>query len=217
MMGYKNGVIKILCSLVSFLLALVFSGVISPYVVEKVCENKEIYNSVYEKVNETVEIEVDREELSLDNEQIIENLRIPQFIKDKIEFDENTEIKNLEEVKNIVYSTITDVVIRIVVYVAVTILTFVILVLIALILGIIEKFPIASELNKLVGAAAGAAVGVVIIYVMMIFVMLTEHTKISSNIIKNIADNEWLNYMYTNNYLWDFIMNFIEMIKKIKL
>lgn len=213
--GYAKGFLKIVYSLVSWIIILMFVIVATPHIESYLRNDTDIYNKVVAYCEEFIRTRAEKEmdasggDISalLDNEmfaqiadqipsELLENLKeqageITGEIADELmadyDFYGNTAI------------AAADLLIRGVSTLVAVIAGAIVSAIISALLGFIGKLPLIGFANKMLGLAAGAANGLLIVWIAFYLVSLLCATEIGSAIVTQIYANEFLVYLYENN------------------
>lgn len=213
--GYAKGFLKIVYSLVSWIIILVFVIVATPHIENYLRNDTDIYNKVVAYCEEFIRTQTEKEmdasggDISalLDNEmfaqiadqipaELLENLKeqageITSEIADELmadyDFYGSTAV------------AAADLLIRGISTLAAVIAGAIVSALISALLGFIGKLPLIGLANKVLGLAAGAANGLLIVWIAFYLVSLLCATELGSMIVTHIYANEFLVYLYENN------------------
>ena len=75
-------------------------------------------------------------------------------------------------------------------------------------LGIISDLPVIGGLNRVAGGALGLGTGLIIVWILFIVITLLYDTGLGKACFENIAENEFLTFLYNNNILMQYITKF---------
>lgn len=207
LIGRKIGFIKIVFSLCSIIITLILTTWISPTVNDLLKGNEKFYNLVIEKVEVMLPFE---EEDTKTNEQVsyIEKLPVPQAIKDTLIENNNTDIYKtlaVENFKAYVSKYLASVVINAIAFVITFIIILILLWVICNALNLISKLPILNHINKTAGMLAGLIQGFIIIWILFLIITILGGTTLGQEALKMVEENEILSFIYSNNFLLNFI------------
>lgn len=209
--GYAKGFLKIVYSLISWVVILVFVSIATPHIHDYLKNNTDIYNKVVayceEAIREKAEQEI--EESDGDMPALTEN-ELFAAIAEKLPEDLLQNIKEQAEeltgdlMENYgLYEktavTMADLVLKGISTIAAMLAGAILSAFISVILGFIAKLPLIGFANRILGLAAGAANGLLIVWLAFYLVAVLCTTQMGSEVITHINANEFLTYLYENN------------------
>jgi uncharacterized membrane protein required for colicin V production len=193
LIGLKVGLIKIIFSLFSFILALMLTVWISPSV-NRILKNNE---SFYEKASQKVEgILFENQEQAGDDDKMIEELPLPKSIKESLIENKSKAEANI---KAYIVSQVTDIAINALAFVITFIVAFIALWVVSIALNIISKLPILNQLNKLTGLVVGGLQGLVIVWILFIVITIFSGTELGGTAFEQIESSVILAFLYDKN------------------
>ena len=148
--GMKAGFIKTIFSLVSLVLALVLTVWISPVVKDALKGNEKIYHGVSSGIEKILPL--GEEELASEEQtSLIEKLKLPQSIKEKL--IENNTVQNyktlaVDNFKDYIFDYLTDIIINALSFILTFIVIMILLWIICLALDLVSKLPLLNSINK---------------------------------------------------------------------
>lgn len=209
--GYAKGFLKIVYSLISWVVILVFVSIATPHIHDYLKNNTDIYNKVVayceEAIREKAEQEI--EESDGDMPALTEN-ELFAAIAEKLPEDLLQNIKEQAEeltgdlMENYgLYEktavTMADLVLKGISTLAAMLAGAILSAFISVILGFIAKLPLIGFANRILGLAAGAANGLLIVWLAFYLVAVLCTTQLGGEVITHINANEFLTYLYENN------------------
>jgi uncharacterized membrane protein required for colicin V production len=199
--GRKVGLIKIIFSLFSFIIALMLTVWISPSV-KGMLKNNETF---YEKASQKVENMLFEEQKETDDtDDMIEGLPLPKSIKETLKENKDKQEANI---KAYVITQVTDMAINALAFVLTFVVVFVALWIVSICLNIVSKLPILNQLNKLTGFLVGGLQGLIIVWILFIIITLFSGTALGGKAYEQIESSMILSYLYDKNFLLNIIMN----------
>ena len=205
LIGRKVGLIKIIFSLFSFILALILTAWISPSI-NGILKNNEVF---YEKAEQKVEDMLFKEQPETTNEEdIIEGLPLPKSIKESLR--ENKEKQEIN-IKSYIISHVTDIVIKSLAFVLTFVVVFVGLWVISIALNIISKLPILHQINKLAGLLVGGLQGVLVVWLLFILITVFSSSELGKTAFQQIESSSILSYLYDKNFLLNIVLSAVKM------
>ena len=204
LIGRKIGLIKIIFSLFSFIIALVLSVWISPSV-NGLLRNNEAF---YEKASRKVEDILFQEQTAASNEDdLIEGLPLPKSIKESLMEGKAEQEANI---KSYITTHVTDIAVKSLAFIITFAVVFVALWVLSIALNIISKLPILNQLNKLAGLLVGGLQGVIIVWILFILVTVFSGTELGSSAFEQIENNMILSFLYDKNILINIVLDAVK-------
>ena len=212
LVGFTKGFLKIVYSLISWIVILVVVIVATPYIENYLKNDTDIYNKAVVYCEEAIR-EQAQKELAERGEGIEESLsenELFALIADKIpeELLANLKIKANELTDELMDSqglynktaiAMAELLIQGISTFVAIILGVIISIIISILLGFIAHLPIIGFANRLLGLAAGAVNGLLVVWIVFYLVAVLCTTELGSAIITQIYANKMLTYLYENN------------------
>lgn len=210
--GFSKGFLKIVYSLVSWIVILVVVIVATPYIENYLKNDTGIYNKVIAYCEEAIREQAQKQltergegaaEALSENElftviadkipeELLENLKMQATeLTDEWMDDQGLYNKTAVAMAELLIQGIST-------FVAI-ILGVIISIMISALLGFISHLPIIGFTNRILGLAAGAVNGLLIVWIAFYLVAVLCTTKLGSTVITQICENELLLYLYENN------------------
>lgn len=207
--GMKRGLVKTVFSIVFLAVGLFLSAVISPYVSNYLHNNDSVYTSVYQAVKKNVKLDGHIETLQQEN-SIIDELPLPEVLREKVKENNNTEVYKalgVKKFKKYVYKYITNMIINGISYVGVYILVTICLYVLSITLDIISKLPVLNEINHLAGGAVGLLQGLLIFWIFCAVLAIFSNFSWAQKLYGMINESVILSVLYDMNILLKIITN----------
>lgn len=217
--GYARGFLKMIYSLVSWILILVIVTWTSPYIEGYLRNNTKIYEkvSVYceEHIRETTlkQLEEKKEKdpsLLTENEILSELLEILPIEAIEEFMNETSEAADKYMEEQGVYDTLAenaaDLIVKGISFILAFILGGVLSALIQKVLGFLSNLPLIGFANHVCGLAAGAANGLLVVWVGFYLAAVMRATTFGAAVISQIYANEFLLWLYEKNILISILM-----------
>lgn len=216
-LGHHKGLIKTVFSLFSTFIALILTLWISPTVNDVMRSNADFYNVVLEKVDIVLTIEQDNvdDDIALEDTKqreeqfnVIDNLPLPDTIKESLKRNNNIDIYNALDVNNF-KSYISNYFASIIINALAFIVTFVIIVaclwILSVVLGIISKLPVLNQINKTAGLLVGLMHGIIIVWILFILLTTFGGAELGQKMFLMIEESILLSFIYNNNLILPFV------------
>ena len=210
--GFSKGFLKIVYSLISWILILIFIMVAAPYIQNYLMTNTGIYGNVVLYCEDMLRTRVEKE-MGMGSQEAVAALsenEVFAMLTEKLPETLIEEIKmHLDEVtgefieNNGIYAktavAVADLFLKGISTLAAIILGLIASAIISMVLGLISKLPIIGAMDRLLGLAAGAANGLLVVWIGFYLVAILGATEFGTNIITQINANEYLTLLYENN------------------
>ena len=217
--GYTKGFLKIVYSLISWILILVVVTVASPQIENYLKNNTGIYEKVVEHCEENIREktlrQLEKEEgkgvTTLTDNELLAKLmeRLPAEAIEKVMGEASDAADRFMEEQG-VYSALAisaaDLIMRGISFLLSLILGVIVSILIQKLLGFISKLPLIGFADSICGLAAGAISGLILVWVLLFLVALMSTTNFGSTVISYIYENDFLIWLYENNILISILM-----------
>lgn len=210
--GFQKGLLRMALSMVFFLLVLGVTSWLNPYISNFVRENTRWQSDIEEKCNQVLLEQMEgREDLQSITGQVsyIEELPLPQTVKEKLMENNNTEIYRRLAVETFVdylgkylsYAIINGICFLIS-FVIATILMYMILYAV----DILTSLPVVGTLNRIGGICIGCVQGLIWIWVFFLIVTMLYDTQIGIYLRDQIQSDQILTWIYEHNMLMEIVL-----------
>ncbi len=211
MIGVNRGFIKLVASLSATLIILVLVIFSMPYVGQALRDYTPLEDKVKEKCTEVLQ-PGDADTESRDAQiSLIENSEFPDIFKDLLLANNNGEVYEslgvtafVDYVGAYMAKLISDIVAFLLAFIVVTVVVRIFL----YVLDIIGHLPVIGGLNRLAGGVLGLGTALIIVWVLFIAITVLYDWAISKLFLQNIAENEFLQFLYNNNILMNYLTKF---------
>jgi len=210
--GFSKGFLKIIYSLVSWIVILGFVMFATPHIQDYLKNNTDIYNKVVayceeairEKAEQKAESENDGALDALTESELygIISEMLPEDLLESLQEQTSELTDELMEGYGFYNKTavaLADLFLQGVSTLVAMIAGAIVSAILSAVLGFIGKLPLIGFVNSLLGLAAGAANGLLIVWIAFYLVAVLCTTELGSDIITQIYANEFLAYLYENN------------------
>lgn len=210
--GFSKGFLKIVYSLVSWIVILVVVIVATPYIENYLKNDTGIYNKVAAYCEEMIREQAQKElaESGEGASSAFSENELFAAIADKVpeELLENLKIQATELTDELMDShglynktaiAMAELLIQGISAFVAIVLGVIISIMLSAVLGFIAHLPIIGFANRILGLAAGAVNGLLVVWIVFYLVAVLCATEVGSTIITQIYENEMLLYLYENN------------------
>lgn len=220
--GVSRGFIKIVASLAATIAIIVLVAIATPFVSDTILKVTPIEEFTQEKCSEILGINQESQEDEQENieekeftreEQItmLENAKLPDFVKELLLENNNTEIYEslgVSKFSDYVGSYLAKLFANIIGFLLAFLIISIVVRTVLYMLGIISDLPVIGGLNRLAGGVLGLGTGLIVVWVLFIVITLMYDTEIGKMCFENIAENKLLTLLYDNNILMNYITKF---------
>ncbi|MDR0923158.1 MAG: CvpA family protein [Hungatella sp.] len=208
--GHHRGFIRLVVSMLAVVLSLTIVRVALPTVTGYLKENTGLQQTISENMKKSIGLEQEEnpsgEALEAPSAQrmIIENLKLPQNIKNALIENNNSEVYQMLGVQaftDYVGNYLADVILNSAGFVLLFAGIYVFSRLVMRWLDIISRLPIISGINKIAGALLGGLEGLVFLWIACLLVTAFSGTEWGLMLTRQIEASKWLSFIYTHNFL----------------
>lgn len=213
--GYRRGLLRIVYSLVSWIIVLVFVSWATPYVNHYLLENTSIYERVTEHCEEVIRQTAD-EQVADGQQQAVGELaelgmNLPESVLEGI-LEKTSDATDTFLEESGIYVQIAEGLANFVIegmtFLLVLVFAWIVVHLISRLLGIVSHIPIINGANRMLGLVVGVIYGVLLIWLVFYIVALGSTGEMAQVIISYIYENEFLTFLYENNLVLTMIMKY---------
>lgn len=213
-MGSKKGLIRLIYSAVSLIIAMILSQCLSVPVTNFVEKNTQIYDIVKERMDSYVAESVG-ENLESSTEQvredIQESLNLPESVASML-FDNYVQPESgfdINEFCDYVSEGLTFICMRSITTIIMFFLITIILRCMSTFFNVFARLPVINEINRLTGAAVGFGEGIIILWILCIVLMAMTGTPTGNKVMDAVDDNVFLSFIYDTNVFAKLLGNII--------
>jgi uncharacterized membrane protein required for colicin V production len=214
LIGMKAGLIKTVFSLFSMIIAVVLTIWVSPYINNYMRNNDKIYEGISSKVEKMLPFS-EKEVIDEEQEGFIQELSLPQSIKDSLMKNNTVEVYKemaIDNFEDYVSSYLTGVILNAMAFIITFVVVLILLWVICFALNLISKLPLLNQINKTAGLVAGLVHGLVVVWIFFILLTVFGSTEPGQKALEMIGQDQTLSFIYNNNYLLKFITNITKII-----
>ena len=193
--GFRSGLLKLILSLGSLIVAIIITRTFTPMVASVVKDVTNIESTLTEHIYNA----------------FITTNTFDSFNLNLFNIQNTGELN--ETIKNTICSNYANIIINILSGVGLFIASIFMLKIILKMLDIIDYIPMVGQINKILGAVAGVAQSLIIIWIIMVIVRVFENMPQVQNVIRNIQKSPIAWEIYTNNVVYDFLANLFPVFK----
>ena len=205
MEGYRRGFLRMVYSLLSWVIIFIFMSYVTPYVQQLLVDHTAVYERVQENFEETVR-QAAQEKLGTgaeagETEWPELGMQLPAAVMDRILAQTTGANGFLEEsgVYAQVAAGLADFVVQGIAYLITMLLAWTLVHVASDLLGIVSRIPLLKGMNRLAGLAAGAVYGFLIVWLAFYVIALCGSSPAGQVLVSCIYDSPFLTLLYENN------------------
>lgn len=202
--GLHRGFIKKSVSAVSLIVTLVLVTYLTPQITTFIREYTSLQSSLQEKCSEIFLSNEYNQDVKNDQVMMIENMDLPENIKEMLLENNNSEAYNFLEISGFhdyVGAYLANMIINTLAYLLTFVIIWTALRALLLALDIVAKLPLLHGLNQLAGGILGLVVGVVLVWIAFLLVTILCNGELGREFFKLIDENQFLLFLYNHNVI----------------
>lgn len=209
LIGMKKGLIRTVLSLVSIVLALVFAWILYPHVSNILGQYEPLHQAIYEPVNEFFTEQVPELLSSMidsagssEQSAMIDELPLPQLIKDTLSLNNNPEAYEALGVENFIEylsMTATSLILQALSLLLTLLISIIGLHLLMKVTDLVARLPVIHSMNTLGGAIAGLITGYLIMQILFLLVTTFSGTSWGMSLMQQINESSILTFLYNSS------------------
>ena len=210
--GLRRGFIRKAVSAVSLVITLVLVTYLTPQITTFIQDHTSIHEKLSEKCSEILLNSNYNESLKTDQVLIIEDLELPENIKEMLLENNNTESYDLLQVSGFheyIGAYVANLIINALAYLLSFILIWTALQLLLMALDVVTKLPILRGLNQLAGGALGIVYGVALVWIAFLLVTVLCNGNFGRTFFELIKENPFLLFLYNQNVIMKIVFGLI--------
>ena len=213
--GHYRGFLRQCVSVGALIITIMAVRYATPYVTGFLQENTQIRQSVAQMMVQATGIDglqEEQEDMPALQRIAIENLKLPQSMKDALIENNNSEVYQLLGVDRFieyVSTYLAGMLINAIVSVLMFLATFILIQLLVRWLDLIARLPIIYGLNKIAGALLGLAHGLLLLWVGGLLLDLFSATPLGSSLMDQVRESAWLSFLYQSILLGFLLKGFL--------
>lgn len=211
--GFYRGFLRVLYSMVAWIVILVAVSWLSPYVANYLTEHTRLDTYIEEGCNQKLHEWADAKKQE-DKKEVKErgnDMGMPEIILEKLTGESKIADQLLEDTG--VYEVITQKMVQMTIQGVTYIIVFVLILIatrfIFIAFKIVDKLPLIGGINRAIGAVAGFVKGMVIVWIVFACVAMTVTTSFGQEIVQAIYASPLLIWLYENNLILTLLMNIL--------
>ena len=210
--GLFRGFIKKSVSAVSLVVTLVLVTYLTPQVTMFIQDYTSLHESLQEKCSEIFLNEEYNQEVKTDQVMMIENMNLPENIKEMLLENNNREaydVLNVTGFHEYIGAYLANMIINALAYLLSFVIIWTVLRAILLALDVVAKLPVLHGINQLAGGVLGLAIGVILVWVVFLLVTILCNGEIGQKFFSLICENQFLLFLYNQNIIMKIVFGLI--------
>lgn len=206
--GHYQGMLRKVVTLAALIASLIFVRTAMPYVTGFLKENTQIHQAIGQGLLNLAGIEDSQkdEKVQMPAQQraIIENMKIPEQMKETLLENNNNEIYRLLGVDaffDYMGTSLANMVLNIIGSVILFILSFVVIRILLCALDVVSHLPVLYGINQIAGAILGGVQGLLVVWMLGLVVNACASSAWAQQVIIQIDKSLWLSFLYHNNLI----------------
>lgn len=219
MRGYRKGFLRIVYSMVSWIIVLTFVTAATPYINAYLMEHTALYEQIEQKCSEQIRKSAEERSGSVQEKSGIDQQELSQLgimlpdsvVNDIVEKTGDMAGQIIEQsgVYDEIAKQVAEFVVEGISFLIALTIAWTIVHVIARVLGIVSRIPILSGVNRTLGVFAGGVYGLILIWIGFYIIAVTSTSEIGSALVTYIYQSNLLKYLYENNVILTIVMNFL--------
>ncbi len=210
--GIHRGFIRKAVSAVSLVLTLALVTYLTPLITNFIVEKTPLYGNLQEKCSELF-INTDYDEsIKTDQVLMIENMDLPENIKELLLENNNHEAYEILEVsafREYIGAYLANMIIHALTYLISFIIVWTAIRLVLLALDVVAMLPILHGLNKLAGGVLGFVFGVALVWIAFLVVTIFCNGDVGQTFFALICESPALLFLYNQNIIMKIVYGLI--------
>jgi uncharacterized membrane protein required for colicin V production len=212
--GYRKGMIRTAISMVMFIIVIVVTSWLSPYVGDFIRDKTNWEEKIQTECSKAIEKGLEKTvDSSIGTQvQFIDELPLPKGMKDKLIENNNSEVYKqlaVETFADYLAGYIAYGIINGIAFFIAFIITTILIKMILYAVDILTDLPVIGTVNRIGGLLLGGVQGILWIWIFFLIVALLYETSVGSMLMKTINDDTILKWLYDKDFLIQIIMRIL--------
>ena len=202
--GFCRGFIRKAVSAVSLIITLVLVTYLTPHITNFIQENTSLHEKLQEKCSEMFLNEEYDVDIKTDQVNLIENMDLPENIKEMLLENNNIEAYEILDVSDFgdyIGAYLANMIINALAYLISFLIIWTLLRMLLMAMDIVTKLPLLHGLNKLAGGVLGFVQGIVFVWIIFLLVSVLCNGNLGKQFFALIHENPFLLFLYNQNVI----------------
>lgn len=156
--------------------------------------------------------EIDSQLSAAQQSKIIENLPVPESLRNSLEENNNPAVYQelgVQGFTGYLQSFIANICLSIIAYVITFIIVFFALRILTIVFNLVDKLPVIHGINHIAGALLGIVKGLLVLEILFLILIPFSGTAFGQTVLEQIGNNGFLSLLYHKNILIQLLMNVV--------
>lgn len=210
--GLRRGFIKKSVSAVSLIITLVLVTYLTPQITTFIQDYTSLHESLQEKCSEIFLNNEYNQDVKTDQVMMIENMDLPENIKEMLLENNNKEVYDVLEVSGFheyIGAYLANMIINALAYLLSFVIIWTLLRAILLALDVVAKLPLLRGINQLAGGLLGLVIGIVLVWIAFLLVTILCNGELGRAFFRLISENPFLLFLYSQNVILKIVFGLI--------
>lgn len=210
--GFHKGFIRKSVSALSLVVTLVLVTRVTPHVTAFIGEKTSLQDSLQETCSEMFLDEEYNQDVKTDQVLMIENMNLPENIKEMLlenNHGEAYELLAVNDFHEYVGAYLANMIINAMAYLIAFVIVWTAIKVILLALDVVTMLPVLHGINKLAGGVLGFVQGIVLTWVIFLLGAVLCNGQMGQQFINLIRENEFLTLLYDYNMIMTIVFGLI--------
>lgn len=202
--GLRRGFIRKVVSAVSLVVTLVLVTYLTPQITTFIQNNTSLHENLQEKCSNLFLNEEYNEDVKTDQVLMIENMDLPENIKEMLLENNNSESYDVLAVSGFhdyIGAYLANMIINALAYLLSFLLVWTAIRAILLALDVVTKLPLLHGINRLAGGVLGLVYGIVLVWIAFLLVTILCNGDLGRQFFSLISENPFLLFLYNQNVI----------------
>ncbi len=202
--GLRRGFIRKAVSAVSLIVTLVLVTYLTPQITNFIQNNTSLHENLQQKCSDIFLSGEYNEDVKTDQVLMIENMELPDNIKEMLLENNNTEAYDFLEVSGFhdyVGAYLANMIINALAYLLSFVIIWTAIRAILLAMDVVTMLPILHGINKLAGGVLGIVYGVALVWIAFLLVTILCNGELGRQFFALITANPFLLFLYNQNVI----------------
>lgn len=212
--GYRKGFLRIVYSLISWVIVLIFVSWFTPYINQFLVNHTSVYEIIEKSCGESIRqaaderMEGEAEGTKGDLSEL--GISIPDSVMEEILAKTTGAADTFLEESGLyteIAKGIAEFVVQGIAFVMALVFAWLVVHILSRILGIVSHIPILKGVNQCMGIFAGTLKGLLMIWIVFYLIALCSTGEMGRALVFYIYESKFLTYLYENNLVLTIILN----------
>ena len=202
--GLRRGFIRKVVSALSLVITLVFVTYFTPQITTFIQEHTSLHENLQKKCSDIFLSNEYNEDVKTDQVLMIENMDLPENIKEMLLENNNTESYDVLAVSGFhdyVGAYLANMIINALAYLLSFVIVWTAIRAVLLAMDVVTKLPILHGINRLAGGVLGIVYGIVLVWIAFLLVTILCNGNLGRQFFGLISENPFLLFLYNQNVI----------------